>query len=74
MLAAAFVANALLIEPLGWPISGAILFWGVGLRPRQPALRPGRGDRRSSCRFGSWYLFASASASVLPVGILKGIL
>ena len=28
MLAAAFVANALLIEPLGWPFSGAILFWG----------------------------------------------
>ena len=45
MLAAAFVANALLIEPLGWPFSGAILFFGLGLRTRQPALHPGRGDR-----------------------------
>ena len=57
MLAAAFVANALLIEPLGWPISGAILFWGSAfalgsrhyLRDAVIAL---------VLSFGSWYLFA----------------
>src|SRR3954451_8606470 len=27
-LAVPFTPNARLIEPLGWPISGAILFWG----------------------------------------------
>lgn len=73
MLAAAFVANALLIEPLGWPISGAILFWGsafaLGSRHyvRDAAIA-------LALSFGSWYLFAFGLNSVLPVGILKGIL
>ncbi len=31
-----FVANIVLIDLLGWVISGAMLFWGA-LRPRQPA-------------------------------------
>jgi putative tricarboxylic transport membrane protein len=73
MLAAAFVSNALLIEPLGWPISGAILFWGAAfalgsrhyIRDAAIAL---------ALSFGSWYLFAFGLNSVLPVGILKGIL
>ncbi len=72
-LAAAFIANALLIEPLGWPISGAILFWGSAfalgsrhhLRDAVIAL---------VLSFGSWYLFAFGLGMVLPVGILKGIL
>ena len=73
MLAAAFVANALLIEPLGWPISGAILFWGsafaLGSRHyiRDAAIA-------LTLSFGSWYLFAFGLNSILPVGILKGIL
>ena len=47
LLAAFFVLNAVLIEPLGWVICGTILFCGLGLRPRQPPpraqppLRPG---------------------------------
>ena len=73
MLAAAFASNALLIEPLGWPISGAILFWGAAfalgsrhyLRDAAIAL---------VLSFGSWYAFAFGLNSVLPVGILKGIL
>jgi putative tricarboxylic transport membrane protein len=73
MLAAAFVSNALLIEPLGWPISGAILFWGAAfalgsrhyIRDAAIAL---------ALSFGSWYLFAFGLNSILPVGILKGIL
>ena len=73
MLAAAFVANALLIEPLGWPISGAILFWGAAfalgsrhyLRDVVIALVLG---------VGTWYLFVLGLGTSIPVGILKGIL
>jgi putative tricarboxylic transport membrane protein len=73
LLAGAFVANALLIEPLGWPISGAILFWGAAF-----AL----GSRHyvrdvviaAVLSVGSWYLFALGLGIVLPVGILRGIL
>jgi putative tricarboxylic transport membrane protein len=72
-LAAAFIANAFLIEPLGWPFSGALLFWGSAfalgsrhyLRDAVIAL---------VLSFGSWYLFAFGLGVVLPVGILKGIL
>jgi putative tricarboxylic transport membrane protein len=73
MLVAAFVANALLIEGLGWPFSGAILFWGAAfalgsrhyIRDAAIAL---------ALSFGSWYLFAFGLGIVLPVGILRGIL
>ena len=73
LLAAAFVANALLIESLGWPFSGAILFFGsafaLGSRHwiRDAAIA-------LALSFGSWYLFAFGLDLVLPVGILKGIL
>ena len=73
MLAAAFVSNALLIESLGWPFSGAILFWGSAF-----ALGSRRYIRDAVIAlvlsFGSWYLFAFGLGVVLPVGILKGIL
>jgi putative tricarboxylic transport membrane protein len=73
LLAAAFISNALLIESLGWPFSGAILFWGSAfalgsrhyIRDAVIAL---------ALSFGSWYLFAFGLGVVLPVGILKGIL
>jgi putative tricarboxylic transport membrane protein len=72
-LAAAFVSNALLIESLGWPFSGAILFWGSAF-----ALGSRRYVRDAVIAlvlsFGSWYLFAFGLGVVLPVGILKGIL
>jgi putative tricarboxylic transport membrane protein len=73
MLAAAFVSNALLIETLGWPFSGAIQFWGSAF-----ALGSRRYIRDAVIAlvlsFGSWYLFAFGLGVVLPVGILKGIL
>jgi putative tricarboxylic transport membrane protein len=73
MLAAAFLANAVLIEPLGWPISGAILFWGAAF-----ALGSRHYVRDALIAlvlsFGSWYAFAFGLNSILPVGILKGIL
>ena len=73
MLAAAFIANALLIESLGWPFSGAILFWGSAF-----ALGSRHWIRNAVIAlvlsFGTWYLFAFGLGVVLPVGILKGIL
>ncbi len=73
MLAAAFIANALLIEPLGWPISGAILFWGSAF-----ALGSRHYFRDAAIAIvlsvGSWYLFVLGLGTSLPVGILKGIL
>ena len=73
LLAAAFVSNALLIETLGWPFSGAILFWGSAF-----ALGSRHVIRDAVIAlvlsFGSWYLFAFGLGVILPVGILKGIL
>jgi putative tricarboxylic transport membrane protein len=73
MLAAAFVANALLIEPLGWVFSGAILFWGSAF-----ALGSRHYVRDAviafALSFGSWYLFALGLGIVLPPGVLEGIL
>jgi putative tricarboxylic transport membrane protein len=73
LLAAAFVSNALLIETLGWPFSGAILFWGSAF-----ALGSRHYIRDAVIAlvlsFGSWYLFAFGLGVILPVGILKGIL
>jgi putative tricarboxylic transport membrane protein len=73
LLAAAFLSNAFLIEPLGWPISGAILFWGSALAlgsrhyVRDAAIALALG-------VGSWYLFVLGLGISLPVGILEGIL
>ena len=73
LLAAAFVANALLIEPLGWPVSGAILFWGSAF-----ALGSRHYIRDAVIALvlsvGTWYLFVLGLGIALPVGILKGIL
>ena len=73
ILAAAFVANIVLIERLGWPISGAVLFFGSAY-----AL----GSRRTvrdvalalTLSIGTWYVFVVGLGIDLPVGVLKGIL
>ena len=73
LLVAAFAANALLIESLGWPISGAILFWGAAF-----ALGSRHHVRNAAIALvlsvGSWYLFVLGLGTSLPVGILEGIL
>jgi putative tricarboxylic transport membrane protein len=73
LLAAAFLSNAFLIEPLGWPISGAILFWGSAF-----ALGSRHYVRDAAIALvlgvGSWYLFVLGLGISLPVGILEGIL
>ena len=73
LLAVAFLANALLIEPLGWVFSGAILFWGSAF-----ALGSRHYVRDAviavALSIGSFYLFALGLGIVLPPGILRGIL
>lgn len=73
LLALAFLANILLIERVGWPVSGAVLFFGSAY-----ALGSRRIVRDVILSFalsiGTWYLFAEGLGINLPVGILKGIL
>lgn len=73
LLAGAFVANALLIERIGWPLSGAILFFGTTY-----ALGSRSYIRNAIISLvmsvGSWYLFYAGLGIKLPVGLLKGIL
>jgi putative tricarboxylic transport membrane protein len=73
MLVAAFLFNALTIESLGWPISGAVLFWGSAF-----ALGSRHYIRDAAIAIvlgvGSWYLFVLGLGISLPVGILNGIL
>ena len=73
LLVGAFAANALLIESLGWPISGAILFWGAAF-----ALGSRHYVRDVLIALvlsvGTWYLFVLGLGVALPVGVLRGIL
>lgn len=73
IVAAAFLANAFLLEPAGWPVSGAVLFWGVAF-----ALGSRHHIRDAAIAIalgvGSWYLFVLGLGISLPVGILRGIL
>lgn len=73
LLSGAFLANIALIERVGWPISGAVLFFGsayaLGSRHliRDPIIA-------LTLSIGTWYLFAVGLGIGLPVGILRGIL
>ena len=73
MLIAAFVLNALLIEPLGWVISGTILFWGaafaLGNRHHVRGLAIG-----IALSVATFYAFAIGLGVNLPAGVLQGIL
>ena len=73
MLAVAFLLNALLIEPLGWVISGALLFWGgafaLGNRHHLRGLAVG-----IALSLITFYAFAIGLGVNLPAGILQGIL
>lgn len=73
LLVGSFAANALLIDRLGWPVSGAILFFGTTF-----ALGSRHYVRNAIISVvlsvGSWYLFYLGLGIQLPVGILKGIL
>ena len=74
LLAAASLLNAVLIEPLGWVISGALLFamaaFALGNRHHVRGLAIG--DRAQSLM--TFYAFAIGLGVNLPAGILQGIL
>ena len=73
VLFGALLANVLLIERAGWPVSGAVLFLGSAY-----ALGSRRVVRDAVLAFalsiGSWYLFVLGLDIELPVGVLDGIL
>ena len=73
LLVAAFVVNLALIEPLGWVISGALLFWGSAF-----ALGSRHHIRNlfvaAALSLITFYAFAIGLGVNLPAGILQGIL
>jgi putative tricarboxylic transport membrane protein len=73
IIAGAFLANVVLIERVGWPISGAVLFFGCAY-----ALGSRRYIRDAliavALSVSTWYLFVVGLGINLPVGLLKGIL
>ena len=73
LLVGVFVANAVLIERLGWVISGSLLFWGsayaLGNRHHIRGLAIG-----ITLGLISFYAFAIGLGVNLPAGILQGIL
>ncbi len=72
-LLAAFGSNIVLIEPLGWVISGALMFAGCAfaLGSRHPVRDLGIAVALS---LGTFYAFAIGLGVNLPAGILTGIL
>jgi putative tricarboxylic transport membrane protein len=73
LLIAAFVVNLILIEPAGWVISGAVLFWGsaYALGSRHYVRNLLIAVALSLITF---YLFAIGLGVNLPAGVLQGIL
>lgn len=73
LLVGAFVVNLALIEPLGWVISGALLFWGSAF-----ALGSRHHIRNlfiaAALSLITFYAFAIGLGVNLPAGILQGIL
>lgn len=72
-LVGAFVANILLIDVLGWVLSGALLFWGSSwaLGSRRPARDAVIALALSLTTFYGFYL---GLGILLPAGVLEGVL
>lgn len=68
-----FLANAVLIESVGWPITGTLLFFGsaVALGSRRFTMAFGVA---AAVAFGSYFLFVYALGAFLPAGILQGVI
>jgi len=73
LLIAAFAVNAALIDPLGWVISGSLLFWGSAF-----ALGSRHHVRNLliavALSLVTFYTFAIGLGVNLPAGVLQGIL
>ena len=72
-LVGTFVANVLLIDVLGWVISGALLFWGSSwaLGSRHPVRDVVISLALSLATFYGFYLGLGV---LLPAGVLEGVL
>jgi len=72
-LVGAFLANVLLIDLLGWVISGALLFWGSSwaLGSRHPVRDAVISLALSLATFYGFYL---GLGIMLPAGVLEGVL
>jgi len=73
MLAGVFLLNVLLIDLLGWAITGALLFAGAAyvLGSRTPVRDLAIGAALS---VGTWYGFYVGLGIPIPAGILDGVL
>lgn len=73
LLAAVFALSAILIRPLGFPIAGALLFWGTArtLGSRRPVLDPVISLVLS---FGGYLAFTRLLGIGLPAGVLNGVI
>jgi putative tricarboxylic transport membrane protein len=73
LLILVFGVNALLIDPLGWVISGTLLFWGsafaLGNRHHVRGFVYGL-----ALALATFYAFAIGLGVNLPAGVLQGIL
>lgn len=73
LLAGAFLSNALLIERIGWPLSGALLFFGaafaLGARRLVPLVAVSL-----AMSFGSQLLFAHGLGVSLPAGVMSQVI
>ena len=73
LLVAVLVANVVLIDWLGWAITGALLFTGcagaLGSRTHVRNLAIG-----TALSVGSWYFFYVVLGIPIPAGILDGVL
>ena len=72
-LAVTFLANVLLIDTLGWVLSGALLFWGSAraLGSRHPIRDLAVSLALSLLTFYGFYL---GLGILLPAGLLEGVL
>lgn len=68
-----FLANAVLIESVGWPLTGTLLFFGsaVALGSRRYVLTL---VVSAVIGFGSYLLFVYALGAYLPAGLLQGLM
>lgn len=73
LLAGSFLANAFLIERIGWPLSGALLFFGAAYALGARRLLPLVGVSLAMS-FGSQLLFAHGLGVSLPAGVLSQVI
>ena len=73
LLAAVLCVNVFLLEPVGWPVTGAVLFtgaaWVLGSRHWMRDIAIG-----VALSFGTFYAFYLGLGVPLPAGILNGVL